>query len=108
MGRALRTDHLLVMESANQSTNDTKGLLPDLPIKVGDHTFYVQAQVVENASYEMLLGPSVPSHCATNTRHFKNGDAHITLIDPNTQAAITIPTHARVCEPKPKVLSFCA
>ncbi len=108
MGRALRTDHLLVMESANQSTNDTQGLLPDLPIKVGDHTFYIQAQVVESASYEMLLGRPFLTLCHANTRHFKNGDAHITLIDPNTQAAITIPTHARVREPKPKVSSFCA
>ncbi len=106
MGRALRTDHLLVMESANQSTNDTQGLLPDLPIKVGDHTFYIQAQVVESASYEMLLGRPFLTLCQANTRHFKNGDAHITLIDPNTQAAITIPTHARVREPKPKVSSF--
>ncbi|KJA14554.1 hypothetical protein HYPSUDRAFT_108447, partial [Hypholoma sublateritium FD-334 SS-4] len=92
VGRALWTDHLLVMESANQSTNDTQGLLPDLPIKVGDHTFYIQAQVVESVSYEMLLGRPFLTLCQANTHHFKNGDAHITLINPNTQATITIPT----------------
>ncbi len=102
-GRALdsplRSDHNLSMESANQGVNDTKGLLADLPLKIGNHTFFVQAQVVDDASYEMLLGRPFHTLTQASTRHFRNGDAHLTLVDPNTQAVITIPTHARVRTP---------
>ncbi|KJA18652.1 hypothetical protein HYPSUDRAFT_919512 [Hypholoma sublateritium FD-334 SS-4] len=108
-GLPLRTDHLMVMESANQSTNDTKGLLPDFPITIGDFKFYIQVQVVENASYEMLLGRPFLTLCQASTRHFSNGDSHITLVDPNSQAVITLPTHTRVRDPRPavRVSTFC-
>lgn len=104
----LRSDHLMTMESANQSTNDTKGLLADLPITIGTCTFYVQVQVVENASYEMLIGRPFHVLCQASMRHFSNGDAHLTLVDPNTQAVITIPTHARVKTPAKQALALSA
>ncbi|MFI5420871.1 MAG: retropepsin-like aspartic protease, partial [Nitrososphaerales archaeon] len=92
LGLPLRSDHVMVMESANQTKDHTLGLLQDLKMTIGGYDFYVQAQVVENAPYEMLIGLPFKTLTQSNTRHFSNGDAHLTLTDPNTQAVITVPT----------------
>ncbi|KAJ2934660.1 hypothetical protein H1R20_g2455, partial [Candolleomyces eurysporus] len=95
LGVPVRSDHKLTMESANTTTSDTKGLIPNLKVTIGGCDFYLQVQVVDNASYDMLLGR--PFHVLTEAmvRHFKNGDATATLTDPNTGAIITVPTKAR-------------
>lgn len=82
----------MVMESANTSCEATIGLLLNLQVSIGNCNFYFQVQVVENASYEMLLGHPFLMLTQASTCHFSNGDSHITLVDPNTQAVITIPT----------------
>lgn len=101
-GLPLRSDHVMSMESANAQTNDTLGLLPDLPVTIGGHTFYVQCQVIDNAPYQMLMGRPFMTFTQASTRHFLNGDSHITLVDPNTQAVLTIPTHTRDREAEEK------
>ena len=70
------------------------GLSQDLKVKIGGYNFYLQVQVVKNAPYEMLLGQ--PFHTFTNAthHHFTNGDSHLTLINLNMHAIITIPTQA--------------
>lgn len=85
------------MESTNNSKNTTLGLLENLKIKIGQFEFYIQAQVVEEALYAMLLGCPFMTLCQAGTRHFTNRDSQITLVDPNTHAVITIPTfkHSR-------------
>ena len=94
-GSPIRSDHVMVMESANLSKNETMGLLQNLKIVIGGYEFYVQAQVVQNAPYELLLGRPFFTLTQATHRHFSNGSSHLTLVDPNTQAVITIPTHAR-------------
>jgi hypothetical protein len=87
------------MESANATTEMTLGLLRDLPVRIGSSTFYLQAQVFENAPYEMLLGRPFLTLTEAKTYHYNNGDSHITLLDPNTQETITIPTSPRIRTP---------
>lgn len=95
LGLPLMADRALVMESANSSKDPTIGLIQNLPARIGEHTFYLQVQVVQNASYEMLLGRPFLTLTQASTRHFTNGDSHLTLVDPNTQAVITVPTRPR-------------
>jgi hypothetical protein len=95
MGVPVRSDHVITMESANKSKNETLGLLQDLKILIGGYAFYVQAQVVEDAPYELLLGRPFFTLTQATHRHFSNGESHLTLVDPNTHAVITIPTRAR-------------
>ncbi|KAF9470608.1 hypothetical protein BDN70DRAFT_821139 [Pholiota conissans] len=94
-GLVARSDHQVVMETANSSQERTIGLLHDLKLTIGGYDFYVQAQVVDNAPYDLLLG--LPFHVLTTIRHqfFKDGSSHVTLNDPNTGAEITIPTKHR-------------
>jgi hypothetical protein len=95
IGIPMRADHLMVMESANKSKDQTLGLLADLKMSIGGYDFYIQVQVVENAPYELLLGRPFFTLTQATTRHFTNGDSQITLVDPNTGAVITMPTRQR-------------
>jgi len=79
----------------NATSNQTIGLIHDLKVTIGAYNFYLQVQVVENASYEMLLGWPFLTLMEANTQHYANGDSHITLQDPNSKAIITLPTCAR-------------
>jgi len=95
LGIPIRSDHQMVMESANKTRDHTMGLLQDLVLEIGGYRFYLQVQVVENAPYELLLGRPFFTLTQAVTRHFTNGDSHITLVDPNTGAVITFPTRPR-------------
>ena len=95
LGVPIRSDHKMNMVSANASSNQTIGLIHDLKVTIGAYNFYLQVQVVENASYEMLLGRPFLTLTEANTQHWANGDSHITLQDPNSKAIITLPTKAR-------------
>ncbi|KAF9441235.1 hypothetical protein P691DRAFT_684634, partial [Macrolepiota fuliginosa MF-IS2] len=68
----------------------------DLPVHIGWNTFYLQVQVVENASYDMLLGQPFLTLTEACTHHYTTGDLHITLHDPNTHDTFTIPTKPHV------------
>jgi len=94
-GEALRSDYKMVMESANSTTNGTMGVINDLKITIGGYDFYVQAQVIENAPYELLLGRPFSILTEANTKNFKDGSSHLTMVDPNSKAQISIPTRER-------------
>ncbi|KAJ3564556.1 hypothetical protein NP233_g8219 [Leucocoprinus birnbaumii] len=96
LGLPIHSDKVMVMESANKSTNKTMGLLQNLRVSIGDCDFYLQVQVVDNTSYDMLLGRPFLTLAQANTRHFTNGDSHITLVDPNSHSIITVPTRPRI------------
>ncbi|KAJ2911443.1 hypothetical protein MD484_g8971, partial [Candolleomyces efflorescens] len=95
LGLPLRSDRVITMESANRSRNDSMGLLTNLKMRIGDVDFWVQAQVMENVSYDLLLGRPFHTLTQAHMKHFANGDAHATLIDPNTGTTVTVPTKPR-------------
>ncbi|KAF9440821.1 hypothetical protein P691DRAFT_767201 [Macrolepiota fuliginosa MF-IS2] len=97
LGVPLRSDQSIVMESANATHERSIGLIRNLQVNIGNLTLYVQAQVVENASYKMLLGQPFLTLTQANTHHFPDGGSHITLADPNSQSVITIPTKPCIC-----------
>ncbi|KAF9441805.1 hypothetical protein P691DRAFT_612289, partial [Macrolepiota fuliginosa MF-IS2] len=96
LGLPLMSKETMVMESANAMREAMLGLLRDLPVCIRRNTFYLQVQVVDNASYEMLLGRPFLTLTEAHTHHYATGDSHITLRDPNTYDTFTIPTKARV------------
>ncbi|KAH6901227.1 hypothetical protein BKA70DRAFT_1114129 [Coprinopsis sp. MPI-PUGE-AT-0042] len=102
----VRSDHTIEIESANQSKNTSVGLLPNLKLSFGHLDFYVQVQVVENASYDLLLGLPFLVLAESVTHRYRNGDATIRLSCPNTNAVITLPTHPRTRKEKIERLDF--
>ncbi|KAF4615744.1 hypothetical protein D9613_012408 [Agrocybe pediades] len=91
----VRSDHVMLIESANESTNSTLGLLHNLKIVIGGYDFFVQAQVVEHAPYEMLLGLPLLTYTESALKLFKDGSMHVTFTDPNTGIVVTTPTRPR-------------
>ncbi|KAF5355122.1 hypothetical protein D9756_005719 [Leucocoprinus leucothites] len=96
LGLPIHSDQTMLLESANKSCNTTMGLLHNLRVSIGECDFYLQVQVADNTSYEMLLGRPFLALAQANTRHFANGDSHITLVDPNSHSIITVPTKPRI------------
>jgi hypothetical protein len=80
------------MESVNTSTNETLGVVENLPLDFGTGDMLFQVQIVETANFDVLLGR--PFHMLTSckTEDSLCGDQDITLIDPNTGKMICIPT----------------
>ena len=101
IGLPIRSDKIMVMESANKTKDETMGLLQDLKINIGGYDFYLQVQVVKDAPYEMLLGRPFFTLTQATHKHFDNGESRLTLFDPNTGDRITFPTRARVRDIKP-------
>jgi hypothetical protein len=95
IGLPIRSDKIMVMESANKTRNETTGLLQDLKISIGGYDFYLQVQVVKDAPYEMLLGCPFFTLAQATHKHFDNGESRLILFDLNTQDMITFPTRAR-------------
>ena len=95
IGLPIRSDRIMIMESANKSKDETMGLLQDLKVNIGGYDFYLQVQVVKDAPYEMLLGMPFFTLTQASHKHFDNGDSRLTLFDPNTGDKITIPTRPR-------------
>ena len=95
LGVPVCSDHKMNMISANALSNQTISLIHDLKVMIGAYNFYLQVQVVEHASYKMLLGQPFLTLTEANTQHHTNRDSHITLQDPNSKAIITFPTRAQ-------------
>ena len=94
-GLPIRSDKIMIMESANKSRDETMGLLQDLKITIGGYDFYLQVQVVRDAPYEMLLGRPFFTLTSASHKHFDCGDSRLTLFDPNTGNKIMLPTRPR-------------
>ncbi|KAF8800910.1 hypothetical protein BYT27DRAFT_7116368 [Phlegmacium glaucopus] len=94
-GLPLRADKTIVMESANLTQDKTLGLIKDLKLIIGGYDFYVQAQVVREAPYEVLLGRPFFTLTQASHQHYSNRDSRLRVLDPNTQELITIPTRPR-------------
>ena len=95
IGLPIRSDKIMIMESANKSKDKTMGLLQDLKINIGGYDFYLQVQVMKDAPYEMLLGRPFFTLTQASHKHFDNRESRLTLFDPNTRDKIMFPTRAR-------------
>ncbi|KIM37971.1 hypothetical protein M413DRAFT_76578, partial [Hebeloma cylindrosporum] len=106
LGVPVRSDHKMNMVSANASTNQTIGLIHDLKVTIGEYNFYLQVQVVESASYEMLLRQPFLTLTEANTQHWANGDLHIMLQDPNSKQSSLFPPNLMEAEATSKLLMW--
>ncbi|KAF6742137.1 hypothetical protein DFP72DRAFT_831236, partial [Ephemerocybe angulata] len=96
LGIPLRSDRIMTMEAANRSQNDSMGLLQNLKVRFGDMDLYLQVQVMENASYDVLLGRPFHSLTRAIIHHEMDGDASVVIHDPNSTKVVMLPTKERV------------
>ncbi|KAF5313621.1 hypothetical protein D9611_010061 [Ephemerocybe angulata] len=96
LGIPLRSDRIMTMEAANKSRNDSMGLLQDLRVRIGDVDLYLQIQVLDNASYDVLLGRPFHSLTRAQIQHEMDGDASVVIHDPNSAKVVVLPMKERV------------
>jgi hypothetical protein len=92
-GILLRSDHKLTMESVNTSTNETLGVIENLPLDFGAGEMLFQVQVVPTTNFNILLGQPFFMLTSCHMEDLPNGEQDITLTDPNTGKVICIPTN---------------
>ena len=94
LGVPVLNERQISMTAANSTVERSIGLIPRLKLQFGPVEMVVQAHVMNNAPFNVLLGRLFFQAGWCRTTDFANGEQHITLTDPRTKADITIPTHA--------------
>ena len=95
LGVPVLNERQISMTAANGTVERSIGLIPRLKLQFGPVEMVVQAHVMNNAPFNVLLGRPFFQAGRCRTTDFANGEQHITLTDPRTKADVTIPTHAR-------------
>jgi hypothetical protein len=85
----------LNMQSANGTTDWSKGLARNVPFAIGSITLYMQVHVIGSPAYDILLGRPFDILTESIVRNFANEDQTVTITDPNTGQRYTIPTFPR-------------
>lgn len=95
-GLPLQRDLAMRMEGAHGDVASTMGAVVDLPIIIDKVTFYVQAQVVENAPFRSLLGRPFFALSQSTIENRPDGQTWLTVRNPNPpHEVLTLPTVPR-------------
>ena len=85
----------LNMQSANGEIDRSLGLARNVPFTFGDLTLYLQVHIIKSPAYDILLGRPFDVLTSSIVTNYPNEDQTLTLTDPNTGAAVTVPTISR-------------
>lgn len=92
---ALLPDDKITLESADKSKSASLGKIPAIRLRVGTVELTMQAHVVNDAPFEVLIGRPFFAATECQTSDQKTGDQHLILTDPATGSRIMIPTSER-------------
>jgi hypothetical protein len=87
----------IFMQSANGQLEKSMGLAQNVPFRWGDLKIYLQVHIIRSPAYKVLLGRPFDVLTKSRTDH-GDGNQLLTLTDPNTGKAWTVPTYDRVKE----------
>ncbi|EED82435.1 predicted protein [Postia placenta Mad-698-R] len=82
----------LNMQSANGEVDRSLGLIRNVPFRIGEIVLYLQAHVIRNAAYDILLGRPFDMLTQSVVKNFADENQTITILCPNTGETVTIPT----------------
>jgi hypothetical protein len=85
----------IFLQSANTSTERTLGLARNVPFNISGIVAYLQLHVVPRTAYKCLLGRPFDVLMGTTIHNKRSGEQLITVEDPNSGRALTVPTFAR-------------
>ncbi|KAG2061354.1 hypothetical protein BDR06DRAFT_854018, partial [Suillus hirtellus] len=83
LGIPLRSDHSLNMESVNTSHDATLGVIENIPLDFDAGPLYFQVQVIERATFEVLLGCPFFKLTSCCTFDLPDREQDLILTDPN-------------------------
>ena len=84
----------LSMQSTNGEINETLGLARNVPIQIGEIMLYLQFHIVQNPTYDILLGRPFDVLVESIVRNFENKSQMVMIHNPNTGKMATVPTFA--------------
>ncbi|KIJ09843.1 hypothetical protein PAXINDRAFT_46230, partial [Paxillus involutus ATCC 200175] len=92
LGLVACLEYLMHMQSINESSDSTIGVIKNLGLDLGVGELYLQVQVIPKAPFHILLGR--PFHClmSMTTEDSPDGKQLLTLRDPNMGKRYKIPT----------------
>jgi len=82
LGARINHQHLIKMEGANRATNWTVGCAENLTLQVGNTLIRVHAHVIEQASFEILLGQPFQKAALPHFEDLPSGDVEVSVRDP--------------------------
>ncbi|KNZ76441.1 hypothetical protein J132_10416, partial [Termitomyces sp. J132] len=89
-------DIRLHMESANKQVNESVGLACNVPFTFAEgFTVYLQVHIFEKPAYTILLGRPFDTLTESNIQNLQDGNAIITIRNPNTGRRTALPTMER-------------
>lgn len=96
LGEGLDTSVIMPMKSANGAIDNTIGVVRDLAFNFGGIMLYMQAHVVKDAPYDILMGRPFDVLSQSQIQNFRNEETHITIHDPNVPGQVRkLPTRPR-------------
>ena len=99
LGGTLRPDEGCIMETANRSKVQTVGKAMNVRFSFDDEVeVMLNAQIVEVAPFEVLLGRPFFAATQCETKDFPDGNQTIVLTDPKSGRRVMVPTYERVAQ----------
>ncbi|EED81088.1 predicted protein [Postia placenta Mad-698-R] len=83
----------LNMQSANGEVDRSLGLIRNVSFRIGEIVLYLQAHIIRNAVYNILLGRPFDVLMQSVVKNFADENQTITILCPNTSETVTIPTY---------------
>ena len=99
----------LSMQSMNGEINKMLGLMQNIPIQISEITLYLQFHIMQNPTYDILLGRPFDVLVESIVRNFDNENQTVMIHDLNTGKTVMDPTFTHgtplcACHPQ---LDFC-
>ena len=94
-GSGYSASRRIMMETANGTSNWTLGITENLTLTIGGLPVQVQAYIVEDAPYEVLLGRPFFTLLSAVTRDYPNGNQDITITCPESRTSAVLVTRPR-------------
>jgi hypothetical protein len=82
----------ITMQSANSLRDESLSLVENLELKIGGMKLHVQADVIHNLAYDVLLSRPFNVLTASHIKNYHNKSQKITITDPNSGKMVSIPT----------------
>jgi hypothetical protein len=92
LNRELNPRWKITMQSANGSRDESLGLVENLELEIGGMKLHVQAHVIRNPAYDVLLGRPFDVLTASHIKNYRDESQTITITDPNSGKMVSIPT----------------
>jgi hypothetical protein len=95
LNRKLNPLWKITMQSANGSRDESLGLIENLEFEIGGMKLFVQAHIIRNPAYDVLLSRPFDILTASHIKNYRNESQTITLTDANSGKMVSIPTVPR-------------